>query len=112
MEIDRKSPEDIEIRLAGELSIYGVAALHDELLAGLGAPRRIRLDLDQVEECDTAGLQWLLALRRWALARDVDLQIEAVSEAVREMVDLCQAHRLLGLQALIPAEDRGQPNAR
>lgn len=52
------------ISLAGSMTIYEAAAQKAELLAALAGASALELELGQVDEADTAGLQLLLLLRR------------------------------------------------
>lgn len=116
MEFQWTDDVQLKVRLGEDLSIYQVAMLQQQFKetaeseAWKGATG-ICLDLEQVRECDTAGLQWLLALRGWARQRQLSFSIEALSDAVRDQVDLCRVHSLLGLQALIPAQQQEQDHA-
>lgn len=77
------------LRLAGEVTIYQAAQLKQDLLAALdGCGSGLALDLAQVTELDTAGLQLLLAARETARARRQALRLEAPSAAVLEVLEL------------------------
>ncbi len=51
------------IKITGDLVIGGVAEAKPEIVAALAAGRDIRLDLGEVDDCDTAGVQLLLMAR-------------------------------------------------
>lgn len=83
------------LRLTGELTIYTAADSRQSLLAQLAehpAEEPCTLDLSEVTELDTAGLQILLALRRTAPT----LTLNASSPAVDRCLRLC------GLGSLLP----------
>ncbi len=69
------------LRLDGELTIFRAAELKPLLLQGAGA---LALDLSQVVEIDTAGLQLLLLAQRERGA----LQLVDPSPPVREAIAL------------------------
>jgi anti-anti-sigma factor len=81
------------LQLAGDLDIYGVESLREALLARFGDADEIVLDLGRVENCDTAGLQLLLAARRKAVEGARALHFRNVSAAI------CTCGERLGLPA-------------
>lgn len=112
MDFDTGDTGEIKVCVVEDLSIYQVASLlhtFKQALSGeeLDGVTTIIFDLEAVPECDTAGLQLLLAMRFWAQEKQLDFRIDALSDAVRDQVDLFRAHSLLGLQALIPAQQEG-----
>jgi len=72
-------------RPLGEFTIAAAATQREVLLQALAddAPE-LRLDLSQVEACDSAGVQLLLALERSARERGRPLRITDPSEPVRQ----------------------------
>lgn len=104
MDVSEAGAGELTVVISEDLCIYEIAQLHDQLLPQLAGGQKIQLDLGAVAECDSAGLQWLLALRAWARSSGVALSFEPLSDAVRELVDLCQVQSLLGLQTVIPAD--------
>ena len=55
--------QSIKVNLTEELTIYSVMEFRDALVGHLQPGVDISVDLSQVTEIDTAGLQWLLALK-------------------------------------------------
>lgn len=99
----------LKVAIDEDLSIYQVALLQQQIRQAAESEDWARaaglsLDLGQVDECDTAGLQWLLALRGWARQQQLDFSVDSLSDAVRDQVDLCRVHSVLGIPALIPAQ--------
>lgn len=84
-----------DARIAGELSIYTVSAVKDEMAALLEAQAPVELALDGVTEFDSAGVQLLLWLKRELSARGRSLHIPSVSAPVSD------ALLLLGLAGFI-----------
>jgi anti-anti-sigma factor len=83
------------LSLDGELTIHQAAVLKDRLLAALADGVRC-LDLGRVCECDSAGVQLLLAARAGAQARGRPLALAPVSEPVREVLHRYGLAHLLG----------------
>ena len=76
------------LSLDGVLTIYSVAQAQRELPAKLAKRKVQALDLSGVEELDTAGVQFLLWLKREATSRGVELSIVNHSPSVVEVLDL------------------------
>lgn len=70
------------LALGGEWTIAQAAALHEQLRDALAAGQ-LHWDLGTVTECDSAGVQLLLAARRSAQAQGAPLVIDPASPAVR-----------------------------
>jgi len=90
------------VRLDGELTIYRAQELQQVLVAALAAGAQgtaLRVDLTGASEIDSAGVQVLIAARHSATAGGRSLQVEAVSPAVQEVVDLMGLSAHLGLAA-------------
>lgn len=70
-------------------TIFGAMALKKRLLEELEAhPEALEIDLSDVGEIDTAGVQLLLMLKREAVSRDCAITFRAFSPQVRELLDL------------------------
>ena len=76
------------MRIKGEMTVYTAGALYTQVSAGLERPTVKLIDLSEVTEFDTAGLQILLVARRRAQAAGRELQISAASPAVADVLDL------------------------
>ncbi|WP_443094347.1 STAS domain-containing protein [Pseudoduganella chitinolytica] len=78
--------------IEGEMTIYRAAELKDVLFDALrqatADARALALDLSQVTEFDSAGVQLLLMARREAQRQGHPLQLVAHSPAVREVLNL------------------------
>lgn len=106
MDVKRENPVPGEwlLTLSGGLTIYEVAELHHQVTPMLAGARKLQLDLSAIDECDSAGLQWLMALCHWAARDGNELTLDVMSEPVQDLIELFQAHAALGLATLIPAE--------
>lgn len=76
------------IRLSGEMTIYNVEALKDELLAHLAERSETELDLAEVGEMDTAGLQLLVLAKQEARRHGWQLRLQDPSAPVRDLLEL------------------------
>lgn len=86
-----------------DLTIYHAAAQKAELLQAIDAAEAVDLDLAQVGQIDTAGVQLLLLAKREAERRGKALSIVAHSDAVREVIDFCNLAAWFGDPVVITA---------
>lgn len=84
------------LRLAGALTIYTVAQARDEIPAHLAKHGARVLDLSDIEELDTAGVQLLLWLKRDLAAKGTTLALVRHSPAVVEVLDLLKLTAAFG----------------
>jgi anti-anti-sigma factor len=92
-----------KVAMEGELSIYTAAEYKTELLDQLNDSEELELDLSEVAEMDSAGLQILLLLKREAEARERTLRLVNHSQAVFEVLELLQMQNHFGDPVIIPA---------
>ena len=82
----------VALQIDGEMTIYRAAELKDLLYGVLreaaAAARGLALDLSQVTEFDSAGVQLLLIARREVERQGQALRLVAPSAAVREVFAL------------------------
>ena len=83
------------VAISGDMTVYAAAELKTALLAEL-ADGNTALDLAQVQEIDTAGLQLLLMLNRELGGA---LEIVACSPGVRGTLELAHLNGLLAKEA-------------
>jgi|GEM_PF-151039 len=76
------------LQLAGELNIYATMELKAVLLEVLDAHQEAELDLANVTDIDSAGIQLLAFIKRQALAAGKTLRLVQHSPVVIEMLDL------------------------
>ncbi|TJZ79006.1 STAS domain-containing protein [Chitiniphilus eburneus] len=89
-------------RLHGELTVMHAAALKDELLAALAHADTLALDLGEVEDIDTAGVQLLLLLKREAARLGRSVSYGGHSGAVLAALELLDLTGALGDPVLMP----------
>lgn len=94
--------------LVGELNIYGAATLKDELVTLLGAGTLpLELDLGEVSDFDSSGVQILLMLKREAQRQRRSLTFVNHAPSVREVLDLLNLVAELGDPMVIPLDAEG-----
>lgn len=84
------APATLAIR--GEFTIFTAQALKEALLTAITSAAgndEITIDLSEVSEMDTAGLQLMLMAKREAVALGKRLRFVRHSDEVLELIDLC-----------------------
>ena len=82
--------------LSGDMNIYTAAALKDELMTHLAQPGEREIDLSDVSEMDSAGLQLLILAKMEAIRTQNILRLTGHSRAVQEVLDLCNMGSYFG----------------
>lgn len=90
--------------IEGEMTIYSAAELKGALLDGLNRCRRLEINLSQVSEMDSAGLQLLYLVKREAAALGRQVALAAHSPATLEVLDLYSLSSHFGDPVLITKE--------
>lgn len=91
----------------GEMNIYSASQVRDELLQSLSANAQVEIDLANVTDFDSSGVQILLVLRREAQRTGKSLSFVHHSQAVREVLDLLNLVGELGDPLIIPLDATG-----
>lgn len=73
------------LRIAGDMTIYTAADLKAELMPHLAQPGELEIDLSEVSELDSAGLQLLILAKRENRA----MHLTGHSRAVLDVLDIC-----------------------
>jgi len=73
------------LRIAGDLTIYTAADLKAELMNHLAQPGELEIDLSEVSEVDSAGLQLLILAKREGRT----MRLTGHSRAVLDVLDIC-----------------------
>lgn len=89
----------------GELTIYTAAERKEQLMNLLNQSPALEINLAQVSELDTAGLQLLILAKMESQRRQVPLSIVGHSHAVRDVLELCNLSRFFGDPVVIPMND-------
>lgn len=85
----------------GELTIFTAAERRQQLLDALATGTDVDVDLAEVSDIDSAGLQLLVAAKREAAGCDRRLHFTGHSQAVFEALELCKLSGHLGDPLLI-----------
>jgi anti-sigma B factor antagonist len=91
------------LKLVEDLTIYHALSQKQTLLDALAATDKLDLDLSQVSEMDTAGLQLLILLKKEAQRAGKRVSIVAHSQAVSTLIDFCNMAADFGDPLVIPA---------
>lgn len=89
--------------IVGEMTIYRAAELKDVLLQALQAPRPLEVDLAEVTDIDSAGVQLLMMAKQAARAQGTDLRLVRHSPAVLDVFELLDLAGHFGDPLLVPA---------
>jgi anti-sigma B factor antagonist len=93
--------------LKNDFTIYHAPDLKSALLNALEQGKGIELDLSQVGEIDSAGLQVLLLAKRESLTIGKELRIVAHSPAVQELLEFLNVASYFGDPLVISARKDG-----
>lgn len=85
-----------QLKLEGEVTIYNAAAMKTTLLDAVRQHGAIEVDLANVSEMDSAGVQLLLLAKRESLKQEKALRLVRHSEAVLEIFNLYQVNEYFG----------------
>jgi len=90
----------------GSMNIYAAASQKPVLLAALQKRRQMEIDLSEVDEMDTAGLQLLLLLKRTAEQSGKSVSLVAHSPASLDVIDRYNLGAYFGDPVIVPSTDR------
>ncbi len=93
------------LTLVDDLTIYRALEQKQLLLDALAATDDLELNLAQVAEMDTAGLQLLVLLKKEAQQAGKRVRIVAHSQAVSAVIDFCNMAAEFGDPLVIPARE-------
>ena len=100
----------LRIILSGEFCIPDLARLHAEWQQSWSPGMDLQMELAAVAEIDSAALQWLLFMRRWAGGKDVDCTLVEIASPVSELVKLYRLSAELGMNDPVISEEGGRPH--
>jgi len=87
--------------IAGELTIYTAANEKQALQEALDAAEELEVNLSQVSEMDSAGLQVLIVLKQEAARRKKKLHYSMHSKAVLEILEMSNMTASFGDQIVL-----------
>lgn len=93
------------LAIVEDLTIYNAQQQKQVLLEALAATNELELNLSQVSEMDTAGLQLLILLKKEAQRTGKQVRIVAHSQAVSSVIDFCNVATEFGDPLIIPARE-------
>ena len=94
------------VEIKGELSIFTAADICHRLLDALESAQDVEVDLSEVTEVDSAGMQLMVAAKKEAALRHSQLRFTGHSAAVFDVVELCNLSGQLGDPLLIQSGAR------
>ncbi len=77
-----------KMRIEGDMTIFNAADLKKDLLDNLNECSELEMDLSQVNEMDTTGLQLLILAKREAVALNKGFRIISCSPATTNVLEL------------------------
>lgn len=91
------------LSIAGEFTIFTAANLKQDILEAIGRSEtpEIDIDLSDVSEIDSAGLQLMVMAKREAMARGKNVRFIRHSDPVLDLIDLCDLSGFFGDPVLI-----------
>lgn len=105
MELSSERHENrLRVHAAGEMTIYSAAELKPALLEAMGQSDEIEIDLSNVSEMDTSGVQLLMLVKREAGAAGKALALSGHSPAVLEVFELLGLGGWFGDPQVLPAD--------
>lgn len=93
------------LTLNEDMTIYHALEQKNQLLDALSVSEVLELDLLQVADIDTAGLQLLILLKKEAQRTGKRVAIVAHSQAVHAVIDFCNLAAELGDPLIITAAE-------
>ena len=94
------------VKIAGDMTIYHVQELKENILQSLNNNSNIVIDLSGVLDMDTAGYQLLILARKDAVKNEKSLKLISHSSAVLKMLDLYGGIGFFGDKVKIPKDER------
>ncbi len=89
------------IAISGELTIYTAATEKQHLQDFLDTGDDLEINLSQVSEMDSAGLQVLIVMKQEAARRKKKLRYTMHSKAVLDVLEMCNMTAAFGDQVVL-----------
>jgi anti-anti-sigma factor len=99
--IQKSEDSTAHFAIEGDMTIYRAAELKEIILMRINQAKEIEIDLSQVTEIDSAGLQLLIAAKIEATINNKKLHFIGHSKPVQEVFDLCDLGEYFGDQVVI-----------
>lgn len=94
------------LRLQCDLTIFQAAELWRSMSGAIAEQTSVEIDLAEVSEIDTAGMQLLLMLKRAAANERRELRLVNHSPAIVQALGLVDVSRLLGDPVVLSSQDQ------
>lgn len=91
------------IAIDGEMTIYRATELKQTLLNAIDGARLLEIDLHDVSEIDSSGVQLLMLTKSTGQAKDCEVRLVNHSPAVLEVFELLDLAAHFGDPLLVPA---------
>ena len=89
------------LAIKGEMTIYTAAEQKITLVEALESTENLSLDLNEVTEIDSAGMQLLILMKKAALKEGKSFEFVAKSDAVSEVMELLNLSGFFGEAVVI-----------
>ncbi len=94
----------VRLRIQGDLSIYDATAIKVALVDAVRQHARVELDLSNVNDLDTAGVQLLMLAKQESLQQRHEMHIVAHSDAVIAVFEFLNLAAFFGDPLVLLAE--------
>lgn len=92
----KKKSGNSHVGLEGELTIYNASQVMEALIPAVNDCKKMEISLAKVSEIDASGLQLLALIKREAAIKEKELIFFEHSQAVLEVLDLCDLAGVFG----------------
>lgn len=93
-----------QIKIEGEMTIFVAQELKEALTEPLQSASEIEVDLSQVTEIDSAGLQLMLLAKNESKQRGTNIRFIEHSSPVQDILDLTDMVAFFGDPVVIPSQ--------
>lgn len=105
MKVSAKTKNGIcRLKVEGGMTIYTALELKTQLIRPLAKAREIEVDLSEVDEIDSAGMQLLILLKRETARQNAALRLTAHSASVTDVIDTLNLAAYFGDLILLPGQ--------
>jgi anti-sigma B factor antagonist len=95
-----KNDQHCLISISGALTINSVNLTQTTLLDLLQTEEQISIDLSEINDIDSAGLQLLISLKNFSTAQKIALQFTGHSRCMLDIIDLYKLENELGVSQI------------
>ena len=94
-QVNQMPASNLQFSPVGEMNIYTASDQKNQLVSLLDANKNISIDLSNVSEIDTAGIQLLLFAKQESEKRRIQIEIIDFSDEVLEAFELTDLSKIL-----------------